>query len=214
MTVAFNLTVQLQVSAVEICGQLQCLSPSKPRNRESHKALRILEKNLTKWWVEAESTHFFAKIDHWVECLKHVSLFFFQMVAPCIPSNLSHGPWYLCFSKNPKQKVVVRWGCFSYKRVATHTSPMIKSCIISTFCSSPFHSEIESDSSSPPSVLRSFWHGILQKPVPNIQRLWGSDLTHSVTSQLRRLLTSEFVLRSTKLESSGLVIPGRYPPWN
>lgn len=100
------------------CQLLQ--GKGKPGN---HKALGILEKNLTKWGVEEEDNQFFAKIDHWVECLKHV--FSFQMVAPCIPSNLSHG---IHVSQRIPRLQICSWGqflgCFeySYKQVSTHLS--------------------------------------------------------------------------------------------
>lgn len=151
------------------CQLLQ--GKGKPGN---HKALGILEKNLTKWGVEEEDNQFFAKIDHWVECLKHV--FFFQMVASCIPSNLSHG---IYVSQRIPRLQICSWGQFLG----------MKGCIISTLLHHPFafHSPVCYHQFS-----EAFDLEFSKKTHPKILRLWGSDL--SVTSQPRRLLTSDFVL--------------------
>ena len=115
--------------------QLQCLGPSASF---CNKALGILEKNLTKWGVEEEDNQFFAKIDHWVECLKHV--FFFS--DGCILHPQQFESWYLRFSKNPKIANLFLGAVFGDERLYNLNS-----------FASPFRL---SRASLLPSVLRSF----------------------------------------------------------
>ena len=114
------------------CQLLQ--GKGKPGN---HKALGILEKNLTKWGVEEEDNQFFAKIDHWVECLKHV---FFS--DGCILHPQQFESWYLRFSKNPKIANLFLGAVFGDERLYNLNS-----------FASPFRLSL---ASLLPSVLRSF----------------------------------------------------------